>query len=113
MKEKIEQLQEKQERLIELVKQYEKAKANEHKKYHLFEDKEVNRKENHTDTYMCDCGRKSVRWFIEPDYQYYLVNRESNEIVCYGHKQRVKAYLRIRNISLDDVWNDVDNFGSL
>lgn len=112
MKNKIEQIQAKQERLLELLDLYRKAVENEGKLYHLFEDDVVNNEDNWTDAYKCECGSKAKRWLYQiPDYKYYLVNRITKEVVCYGSKQRLKSYMRIRCISEVDVMLDVNDFG--
>jgi len=93
MKKKIEQIQAKQERLLELLDEYRRAVENEGRLYHLFEDTEVN------------------QWLYYSDYKYYFVNRETKEVVFYGSKQIVKSYMRINNIKSVEVMNDVSNFG--
>jgi hypothetical protein len=93
MKDKIEQIKQKQERLAELLDLYRKAVENEGRLYHLFEDTEVN------------------QWLYYSDYKYYFVNRETKEVVFYGSKQIVKSYMRINNIKSVEVMNDVSNFG--
>lgn len=114
MKEKIEQIKQKQERLSELLDEYRRAVESEGKLYHLFEDEVVNRKENWTDTFLCECGKRGSRYLYHiPDLKYYLVNRETEEVICYGGKSRLKAFMRIRNIKIVDVLNDVSNFGDL
>lgn len=113
MKKKIEQIQAKQERLVELLDLYRKAVENEGKLYHLFEDEIVNNKDNWTDTFLCECGKRGQRYLYHiPDHKYYLVNRETKEVICYGSKQRLKSYMRLRNITDSNVMNDVSNFGS-
>lgn len=94
MKNKIEQIKKKQDKMAELLDLYRKAVENESRLYHLFEDAEVN------------------QWLYYPDHKYYLLNRETKEVVCYGSKQRLKSYMRIRQISDVDIMNDVSNFGS-
>ena len=112
MKKIIEQIKEKQERLAELLDEYKRAVESEGKVYHLFEDEEVNRKENWTDTFLCECGKRGSRYLYHiPDLKYYLVNRITKDVVCYGSKQRLKSFMRIRNIKIVDVLNDVSNFG--
>ncbi len=93
MKDKIEHIKQKQERLAELLDLYRKAVENEGRLYHLFEDTEVN------------------QWLYYSDYKYYFVNRETKEVVFYGGKQIVKSYMRINNIKSVEVMNDVSNFG--
>ena len=93
MKDKIEKIKQKQDKLAELLDLYRKAVENKGRLYHLFEDREVN------------------QWLYHSDYNYYLVNRETKELVCYGSKQRLKSYMRVRCINEVDVMNDVSNFG--
>ena len=93
MKDKIEQIKQKQDKLAELLDLYRKAVENEGRLYHLFEDTEVN------------------QWLYYSDYKYYFVNRETKEVVFYGGKQIVKSYMRINNIKSVEVMNDVSNFG--
>jgi hypothetical protein len=93
MKDKIEQIKQKQDKLAELLDLYRKVVENEGRLYHLFEDAEVN------------------QWLHYADYKYYFVNRETKEVVCYGGKQRLKSYMRTRQISITNVMNDVSNFG--
>ena len=93
MKNKIEQIKQKHEQMAELLDLYRKAVENEGKSYHLFEDREVN------------------QWLYHSEHKYYLVKRETKEVVCYGSKEILKSYLRIRQISDVDVMNDVSNFG--
>ena len=112
MKKKIEQIQAKRERLLELLDEYRKAVENEGRLYHLFEDEIVNHKDNWTDSYKCECGNRAKRWLYQiPDHKYYLVNRITKDVVCYGSKQRLKSYMRVRCINEVDVMNDVGNFG--
>jgi len=112
MKDKIEQIKQKQERLAELLELYNKVVENEGRQYHLFEDEIVNNKDNWTDTYLCECGKMAKRWLYHiPDLKYYLVDRKTKEVVCYGGKQRLKSYMRTRQISITNVINDVSNFG--
>ena len=94
MKEKIEQIKQNQERVAGLLDLYVKVVENEGKLYHLFADAEAN---------------KSL--FYQAEYQYYLVNRETQQVVGYGDKDRLKSCMRVRNIKSDDVMNDVSNFG--
>jgi len=113
MKDKIEQIKAKQERLAELLDEYRKSVESEGKLYHIFEDEEVNRKDNWTDTYLCECGKTAKRWLYDiPDYKYYLANLITKDILCYGGKQRLKSYMRINDIKDADVLIDVRNFGS-
>lgn len=93
MKNKIEEIKQKQDKLADLLDLYKKAVENEGRLYHLFEDAEVN------------------QWLYYSDYKYYFVNRESKEIVCYGGRQIVKSFMRINNIKSVEVMNDVSNFG--
>jgi hypothetical protein len=93
MKDKIEQIKQKQDKLAELLDLYRKVVENEGRLYHLFEDAEVN------------------QWLHYSDYKYYFVNRETKEVVFYGGKQIVKSYMRINNIKSVEVMNDVSNFG--
>lgn len=112
MNKKIKQIKQKQERLAELLELYKKAVENEGRLYHLYEDEMVNHKDNWTDTFKCECGRMAKRWLYNtPDYKYYLVNRSTNEVVCYGGKQILKSYMRLRKITSDNVMNDVKDFG--
>ena len=112
MKKKIEQIKAKQERLVELLDLYRNVVENEGKLYHLFEDEIVNNKDNWTDTFLCECGKRGQRYLYHiPDHKYYLVNRETEQVVCYGSKSRLKSYLRLRNIISSNVMNDVTNFG--
>ena len=114
MKNKIEQIKQKQDKLADLLDLYRKAVENEGRLYHLFEDEIVNNKDNWTDTFKCECGRTGQRWLYHiPDHKYYLVNRETKKVVCYGSKQRLKSYMRLRNIMDVDIMNDVSNFGGL
>ena len=93
MKDKIEHIKQKQDKLADLLDLYKKAVENEGRLYHLFEDTEVN------------------QWLYYSDYKYYFVNRETKEVVFYGGKQIVKSYMRINNIKSVEVMNDVSNFG--
>lgn len=112
MKKEIEKIKAKQERLAELLDLHRKAVENEGRLYHLFEDEIVNNKNNWTETYKCQCGNRAKRWLYHiPDHKYYLVNRETKEVVCYGGKKRLKSYMRTRCINEVDVMNDVSNFG--
>jgi hypothetical protein len=112
MKNKVEQIKKKQERLTELLDLYIKVVENEGIQYHLFEDEIVNSQDNWTDTFKCECGKMGKRWLYHiPDLKYYLVDRETKEVVCYGGKQRLKSYMRIRQITISDVMNDVNDFG--
>lgn len=112
MKNKVEQIKKKQERLTELLDLYIKVVENEGRQYHLFEDEIVNSQDNWTDTFKCECGKMGKRWLYHiPDLKYYLVDRETKEVVCYGGKQRLKSYMRIRQITISDVMNDVNDFG--
>jgi len=112
MTDKIEQIKQKQDKLAELLDLYKKAVENEGRLYHLFEDEIVNHKDNWTDTFKCECGNRAKRWLYNiPDHKYYLVNRETKEVVCYGSKQRLKSYMRVRCINEVEVMNDVSNFG--
>ena len=90
MKDKIEQIKQNQEKMAELLDLYRKAVENEGKSYHLFEDREVNQS-----------------LYYSEEHKYYLVKRETKEVVCYGSKEILKSYLRIRQISDVDVMNDV------
>ena len=93
MRNKIEQIKQKHGKLAELLDLYRKAVENEGRLYHLFEDTEVN------------------KWLYHTEHKYYLVNRETKEVVCYGSQQRLKSYMCIRQISDVYVMNDVSNFG--
>ena len=62
MKNKIEQIKQKQDKLADLLDLYKKVVENEGRLYHLFEDAEVNNKDNWTDTFKCECGRTGQRW---------------------------------------------------
>lgn len=95
MKEKIEQIREKKERLLELLELYNKVVDNTGRLYHIFEDSEVNQSE----------------FIFKNEYQYYLVNRETNQVLCYGVKSRIISYMRLRNISFLEVMNDANDFG--
>jgi hypothetical protein len=113
MKNTIEEIKKKQERLAELLDLYKKVVENEGRLYHLFEDEIVNHKDNWTDNFKCECGNRANRWLYNiPDHKYYLVNRETKEVVCYGSKHRLKSYMRFWCINDVDVMNDVSNFGS-
>lgn len=94
MKEKIEQIKQKQDKLAKLLDLYKKSVENEGRLYHLFEDDIVN---------------NTIRNIRE--HKYYLVNRETKEVVCYGDKGRLILYMRFRSINDIDVMNDVSNFG--
>lgn len=112
MKQKIDEIKQKQERLAELLELYRKTVENEGKLYHLFEDDIVNNKDNWTDTFLCECGNRGRRYLYHiPDHKYYLVNRITKEVVCYGNKQRLKYYMRLRNITESNVMIDVNDFG--
>jgi len=86
MKEKIEQIKAMQEKMAMLLDLYRNTIEHERKAYHLFEDGEI--KGN-----------------------YYLVNRESNEVICYGCKERIMSYMRIRKIEMKKVFIDANDFG--
>lgn len=120
MKEKIEQIKAKQEKLSNLLDQYKKFKENESKRYHLFADEIVNAPT--TVTHSCYvCGeKKNYKVVPDCDLKYYLVDRnpkkvkgqtKTQEIVCYGSKKRLKSFMRLRNIQSNDIMNDVKNFG--
>jgi hypothetical protein len=110
-KKKIDLIKKKQEKVVILLELYEKSLENEGRLYHLFEDKVIN--SNFTDTYKCYACESKVKRRLEHflDYKYFLVNRETKEIVCYGNKQRLKSYMLIRKIINTDVMNDVKDFG--
>jgi len=95
MKNQIAEIKEKQNRVADLLDLYLKAVENQGRLYHLFADDQANQ-----------CLSKT-------DYKYYLVNRETSEVVFYGDGERLKSYMRLRNIKIDNVMNDVSNFGSL
>ena len=86
MKAKIEHIKAKQEKIAMLLDLYRKTIENENKAYHLFEDRET--REN-----------------------YYLLNREANEVICYGNKDRIVSYMRIRKIEMEKVFIDATDFG--
>jgi hypothetical protein len=111
MKEKIEQIKAKQEKLSDLLDQYKKSIENEGKRYHLFADEVVNTPT--TVTHSCYvCGEKKLYKVVpDCDLKYYLVDRETQEIICYGSKKRLKSFMRLRNIQSNDIMNDVKNFG--
>ena len=93
MKEKIDQIKQNQVRIAHLLDLYLKVKENEGRLYHLFAD---------------DVANKSLH---SSEYKYYIANRETQQVVSYGTDSQVKSYMRIRNITSDDVMNDVRNFG--
>ena len=104
MKKKIDLIKAKQEQLSILLELYRMAKENEGKLYNLFADEEVNRKENWTDTFLCECGKRGQRYLYHvPDYRYYLVNRETKEVICYGAKARLKSFMRLRGITMEQT----------
>ena len=94
MKQKIDEIKKKQERLAELLELYRKSVESEKLLYHLFDDEEV----NYVDT------------FVVSDYKYYLVNRETNQVVCYGSKITLQRFMRIRKIEMNDVLIDAKDF---
>ena len=112
MNKKIAEIKTKQERLAELLDMYSKALESEGKQYHLKEDEENNRIENWGDTVKCECGKGRINRLIYniPDYKYLLVNTNTKQVVCYGSKQRLKSFMRIRKIEMVDVIIDVKNF---
>lgn len=110
MKQKIDEIKQKQERLAELLELYRKSVESESKLYHLFEDEEVNRQENYVDTFICNGGHTHNRYWLIPDYKYYLVNRETKQVICYGSKIALKRFMRIRKIEMNDVLIDVNDF---
>jgi len=97
MKEKldlIELIKQKKEKQSILLEQLAKMIKNEGRNYHLFIDEK---------TIINKCNKD--------DIQYFLIKRETNEVVCYGTPTRLKSFMRIRNIKTTDVMNDVANFG--
>jgi hypothetical protein len=95
MKNQIAEIKAKHNRVVELLDLYLKVFENEGRLYHLFADEQANQS------------------LSKNDYKYYLVNRETSEVVFYGDVERLKSYMRLRNINIDNVMNDVSNFGSL
>lgn len=108
----IARLEEKQKQLIELLKEYKKVVENENKLFHLFPDEEVNRIENWSDSYKCEYGKGRVNRLLYqvPEHRYYLVDRNTKKVVCYGSKQRLKSFMRIRKIEMEQVLIDADRF---
>jgi hypothetical protein len=97
MKEKlelIERIKQKKDKQSILLEQLAKFIKNEGRNYHLFIDEKT-----------------IVNKWNKDDIQYFLIKRETNEVVCYGTTIRLKHYMRIRNIKITDVMNDVPNFG--
>ena len=99
MKEHIIGIKKKQERLAELLDEYRKSKENEHKQYHLFEDLQTNDK---------------IDWLSDlnkADLNFYLVDRITQKVICYGVRSRLKSWMRLRNITKEKVLVDTNNFG--
>ena len=95
MKEKlelIELIKQKKEKQSILLEQLAKMIKNEGRNYHLFIDERTISKDDNS--------------------RYFLIKRETNEVVCYGTPTRLKSFMRIRNIKSTDVMNDVPNFGN-
>ena len=94
MKEKlelIELIKQKKEKQSILLEQLAKVIMNKGRNYHLFIDERTISKDDNS--------------------RYFLIKRETNEVVCYGTPTRLKSFMRIRNIKTTDVMNDVANFG--
>jgi hypothetical protein len=97
MKEKlelIERIKQKKEKQSILLEQLAKMIKNEGRNYHLFIDEKT-----------------IINKWYKDDIQYFLIKRETNEVVCYGTPTRLKSFMCIRNIKTTDVMNDVANFG--
>lgn len=105
---KIKAIQNKHDKIIQLLNEYELVKESEKKSYHLLPDKEVNNVDNWSDSYKCECGKGRVNRLLYniPDYKYILVSLDNHEVVCYGSKQRLKSFLNIRNIKKEHILFD-------
>ena len=87
----IELIKQKKEKQSVLLEQLAKVIKNEGRNYHLFIDERTISKDDNS--------------------RFFLIKRETNEVVSYGTPIRLKSFMRIRNIESTDVMNDVANFG--
>jgi hypothetical protein len=109
-KDKMEELKKKQERLVELIKEYQLSKAVEEGRivYELIEDEVINREENWIGGYIkCPTCHQDARGEIYPirDYRYILIDIKAKIVVAFGKPSIIKSYLRLRGIDPDKVLN--------
>lgn len=106
----INELQKKQERLLALAKELERAKLYENSRYHVFEDDIVNADNNWTREFNCPVCYSKVKGELVDfrDYRYYLVEIKSGRVLCYGRKNRIKSYISLHGIVSTDIFSEVD-----
>jgi len=106
----INELKKKQERLLALAKELERAKLYENSRYHVFEDDIVNAENNwikESKCHVCDSNVKGELVQFR-DYRYYLVEIESGKVLCYGRKNGINSYISLHGISSTDIFSEVD-----
>ena len=102
----LELLLEKQNKLAQLLAEYQKVKELETKKYHIFPDKIVNDPQNFTYTIKCSkCQTsKQIEIYHFREYRYYLVEIKTKKVVCYGDKKRLKQFISFKDLPFDDIY---------